>query len=288
MANRAWVRILMAVLLLAGALVTALPDLGQAEESVSMTEPGQQTTLLGPFSLKAGFKTWYAQWQTRTIVGDLQGSNQITSIFAPMIGPQITLSYNREGKGDWFRGLDVAYQYLNAGFGMHQFGAPSANALDSALRTDTTVTASISVYKTYGVYAGYYQSLQRFNFATGGNPALLFKGPITGLFGSQPVSGTRASLYGNVGVGFLTAHPANTATNNSFRTDSVMAYSAETGVNYRLPEFLMIRPSLQIGFRAQVLQQTFGTSGCTPTACAQNMKTNDIMWGPTVMLAATF
>lgn len=31
MANRAWVRILMAVLLLAGVLVMALPDLVQAE-----------------------------------------------------------------------------------------------------------------------------------------------------------------------------------------------------------------------------------------------------------------
>jgi len=68
MMDRAWARTLMVVLLLAGLLVAALPDLGQAQEKTDggttavteapMAQPGQKTTLLGPFTLQAGFKTW--------------------------------------------------------------------------------------------------------------------------------------------------------------------------------------------------------------------------------------
>ena len=300
MVSRAWVRILMAVLLLAGMLVTVLPDLGQAEEPASMTEPGQKTTLLGPFSLQVGFKTWYAQWQSRTQLSNISGTNQQTSVFAPMIGPQITLGYSRKGEGDWFRGLYVSYQYLNAGFGMHEFGtqaladANQVSGARSAIRTDTTITASIPVYKGYGIFAGYYHSLQRFQCTfsnvCAGDALLRFKGPVAGLFGSEPVAGTRAALYGNLGVGLLTLHPGQTGgqgTNTLFSTDSVMAYSMETGVNYGLPEFWKIKPSVQIGFRAQVLAQTFGAN-CCGFAANTDRRSNDILWGPTAMVSATF
>jgi hypothetical protein len=196
----------------------------------------------------------------------------------------------------------VSYQYLNAGFGFHQYGDTSAgglsNSLASALRTDTTVSVSIPVYKGYGVFGGFYHSYQRFQFArrgfnSGREATLRFKGPIVGLFGSQPIPDTRASLYGNLGVGWLTVHPAQPdgqGTNTLFSTDSVMAYSVETGVNYGLPEFWKIKTSAQIGFRAQVLQQTFGASCCgfTGANAAFDRRSNDILWGPTFMLAAGF
>lgn len=315
MANRDWVRILMAVLLFAGLLVTALPDLGQAEEkadgglateptriesapeSAPMTEPGQKKTLLGPFTLQVGFKTWYTQWQTRTGGTTATGMNQQTSVFSPMMGPQITLGYTRPGGGDWFRGAYVSYQYLNSSFDLHQFGSPTSGLTTearSATRSDTTVTVSLPVYKGYGVFGGYYQSLQRFQFpqfGTATETALLFKGPVVGAFGSQPIPDTRASLYGNAGVGWLSLHPAQPGgqgTNQNFRTDSVMAYSVETGVNYSLPEFWKMRPSAQIGFRAQVLQQTFGSSVCTGGPCPNGPRANDILWGPTFMIATAF
>jgi hypothetical protein len=169
----------------------------------------------------------------------------------------------------------------------------------SALRTDTTVSVSLPVYKGFGVFAGYYHSLQRFQFGGGGagvQAALRMKGPIIGAFGSQPIPDTRASLYGNLGVGWLTVHPAESAgqgTNTRFSTDSAMAYSVETGVNYGLPEFWKIKTSAQIGFRAQVIQQTFGTSMCTAGlgtggTCLQDHRANDILWGPTFMLSAGF
>ena len=301
MVSRAWVRILMAVLLLAGMLVTVLPDLGQAEEPASMTDAGQQTTLLGPFSLQAGYKTWYAQWQSRSIISNATGSNQQTSSFAPMTGPLITLGYTRRGSEDWFRGLYVSYQYLNGGFGYHDYGSTGTQtvpAIQTALRTDTTISASIPVYKGYGVFGGFYESLQRFQFSKGTprQASLRFKGPVAGLFGSEPVTGTRAALYGNVGVGWLTLHPGQSdgqGTNAQFGTESVMMYSMESGVNYGLPGFWKIRPSVQIGFRAQVLQQTFprsfpAASGNAATNLLANTRTNDIMWGPTFMVSAAF
>jgi hypothetical protein len=72
-----------------------------------------------------------------------------------------------------------------------------------------------------------------------------------------------------------------------------MMYSMESGVNYGLPGFWKIRPSVQIGFRAQVLQQTFprsfpAASGNAATNLLANTRTNDIMWGPIFMLAAAF
>jgi hypothetical protein len=291
MVSRAWARILMAVLLLAGMLVTVLPDLGQAAEPAPMTDAGQQTTLLGPFSLQAGFKTWYAQWQTRTNAG-IGTSDQVTSSFAPMIGPQITLGYNRPGDGNWFRGLYASYQYLNGGFDMHLGSDPAvATTLTSALRTDTTITVSAPVYKGYGVFGGFYESLQRHEFsnpgAAGQHTGIRFKGPVAGIFGTQPIPDTRASLYGNVGVGWLTLHTATgfgQDTNLAFRTDSAMLYSMESGVNYGLPGFWKIKPSVQIGFRAQVIAQTFGRS----FSGGQDTRTNDIMWGPIFMLAAAF
>lgn len=214
-----------------------------------------------------------------------------------MIGPVVTLGYNREGASDWFRGLYVSYQYLNGGFSFHEFGSAATAAGSSAsaaLRTDTTITAALPIYKGYGVFGGWYESLQRFSFSYGGgNPALRFKGPIMGVFGSQPVPDTRASLYGNIGVGFLTVHPATgpgQGTNMLWRTDSVMAYSVETGLNYALPSLGYLKPTAQVGFRAQVLQQTFGASCCgfTGANVTQSYRSNDVLWGPTFMIAAGF
>lgn len=306
MMDRAWARTLMVVLLLAGLLVAALPDLGQAQEKTSgeaapMAQPGQTTTLLGPFTLQAGYKVWYAQWQSRSILTSQVGANQQTSSFGVMNGPQITLGYSRPSAVDWFKGLFVSYQYLNGGFGFHSYtNAGITNPIDSALRTDTTLSVSLPVYKGYGAFFAYYHSLQRFQFglgSTSSNATLRFKGPVLGLFGSQPIPDTQATLYGNVGVGWLTLHPGEGPkqnTNTQFKTESIMAYSIETGVNYGLPQIWKIRPTAQIGFRAQILQQTFpksfpaSTEGNAATDLGANTRANDILWGPTFMLATQF
>jgi hypothetical protein len=231
----------------------------------------EQVTLFGEnLSLQVGYKVWVAKWQTwNSLAG---GPDQMISKFSPLQGPQATLTF--------FKRFFISGQYLASNFEFHGNGVVGDNQV---LRSDLTVTAGARVWKGLGIFAGHYRMLQHFSPTS----SFRLKGPVVGIFGTAPIEDTPASMYFNVATGWLTFHPgeARPIPGGNLRTEGVRAYSGELGINVAGPSLWRIGTSAQIGYRYQIIEQSFGSSG---TGLASERRANDVTHGPVFMLSAIF
>lgn len=273
-----------------GSAVPAPPD-----QPVSSS--GMRTWFQENFSVSAGVKVWLAKWQVPTVAPGAGSVLQTTTNFSPMVGPTITAAAKLRDS-NWFNSAFANFTYLYSdGFDLAKnTGAiptgPATIALadvtGDAKRRDYTISAGITVYKGIGLFAGYYNTQQRFNLTTtqvfptvgapqSGGGDFRIRGPLVGIFGSSALT-ERVGLYGNAAMGFLhyQAGPAS----DGFRANA-QAWSSEVGLNIAGPEVGKFGTTFQIGFRAQVISIREPETTTT-------IYRNDITWGPTFAFMGTF
>lgn len=285
-------------------------DHGQDGRDSSPVEP-----LFGDrLSLKVGYKVWVARWQTtgnpiaftsaNTGPG---GLNQVTSTDSVMSGPSGSIRLKLRN-GSWFNSLIGGFTFLNSGFDFREIGSIEEGAgrsvtKENAMRKDYTATIGLSIYESVGIFAGYYWSEQQFTirntstFPTG--PPLAsttfasreLQGPIFGLYGSAPIS-ERVSFYGNMAYALLRLRSnegvrQGELSTPGLNTDAVQGWAAEVGTTIRGPNIWKIGTDLQIGFRGQMILKTFGQNAPSPSRLSGTFG-NDVTWGPTFTISATF
>ncbi len=277
------------------------PDPSAAAVPAPPDEPvsgsGMRSWFQERFSVSAGVKVWLAKWQVPTVSPGSGSVLQSTTNWSPMVGPTVTASA-RLREGNWMNSAFVNFTYLySGGFDLAKnTGAipvpPSSIALadvtGDAKRRDYTISAGVTVYKGVGLFAGYYNTQQRFNltaqqtFPTVGPPQtgggdFRIRGPLVGIFGSSALT-ERVGLYGNAAMGFLhyQAGPAS----DGFRANA-QAWSSEVGLNIAGPDLWKFGTTFQVGFRTQVI--SIREPDTTTT-----IYRNDITWGPTFAFMGTF
>jgi hypothetical protein len=283
-----------------------------ASESSSMAidqapQPAGESSRAGGWfrdhvSLSAGIKLWLAKWQNSGISSS-GGIVTSTSEWAPLWGPTVTASV-RLADRDWFnsvfanftwlqaRGIDFDPSNTSCVTGCGSLGIHDVDFDTRANRRDYTISGGLSIWKGLGVFAGYYNTQQNFtltgvrNFPLPSGPEsaetnLRIRGPIVGVFGTTALSES-VGLYGNVAYGILNYQSNFGSVSTPFT--GTQAWSSELGVNISGPEIAMITPVFQIGFRAQVI--SINTNN--PLNLPGDQHRNDITWGPTFSLMASF
>jgi hypothetical protein len=158
------------------------------------------------------------------------------------------------------------------------------------------VTAGLNIWENVGIFGGYYFSDQQFTVlginALSGGPVRHrrnIQGPLFGIYGSSAIS-DRVSLYGNAAYAILNLRAGfdnqPTVAGESISTRSAQGYATEFGFNVVGPRIWKATFEFQGGFRAQIIQKTFGrdpVAGRTGGAIL-----NDITWGPTIAINAVF
>lgn len=304
--RRTWA---MAAVLCATVVLGAGPGLAQtlygpamqtqdSSESLVPTLPDQPVSSSGMrawfqenFSATAGVKVWLAKWQVPTVA---TGSVlQSTTNFSPMIGPTITASAKLRDS-NWFNSAFANFTYLySSGFDLAKNTGPIqtgpstlglTEVTGDAKRRDYTISAGMAIYRGFGLFAGYYNTQQRFSltetqvFPTVGPPQasggdFRIRGPLVGIFGSTALT-ERVGLYGNVAMGFL--HYMT----SSFRANA-QAWSNEVGLNIAGPEVGKFGTTFQIGFRTQIIS-------IREPETTSTIYRNDITWGPTFAFMGVF
>jgi hypothetical protein len=257
----------------------------------------EDRTLFGDrFHLTAGYRIWYAKWQS-TLNG---GSNSIerTTQFTPMTGPTITLSM-RLLSGDWlnlvygnFSMVHSTYRFENAGV-----GSPIvATQQDTADRRDISYVAGINIWKTISVFAGGYYSERRLaqtctvgcifpNGTRFNNVTQTFNGGVIGVNGSTAFS-EWANLYGNFGFLIISGNGGGgSSSSTSNIKQSAHGWTNEVGFNFKTPIIAhTFQPSIQLGFKSTIISQDIAGSG----TLTSNRTANDVTWGPVIQINATF
>jgi hypothetical protein len=258
--------------------------------------PGDQQTskrILGDrFSFDAGLKFWVAKWQPAGFVttGTTSVNASRTSDTTAMLGPSLTGTV-RVRDDEWFNSVSVNFTWLQAGgFDFSPMGFNNSIPIDqtSATRRDYSIVAALSVWRGFGIFAGYYNMQQRFNSQSpsGFFPGLrqetvYISGPLIGFFGSGTVTGP-LKAYGNLAIGFYDEKSNNNPTGTVQTTaKGVQGYSAEFGLSLDGPSIGTglgsIGSAVQMGFRAQIINVNN-----SPLA------NNDVTWGPTFQVVVRF
>lgn len=255
-------------------------------------EPAKRSILGDRFSLDTGMKFWVAKWQP---AGNALGiSASRTSDTTAMMGPSITGTVRLRDE-EWFNSASVNFTWLQAGgfdfsplgnniTAENFFSFAGPTDITSATRRDYSLSAALSIWRGFGIFAGYYHMQQSFSsqFLTLGGPAkssVWISGPIVGVFGSGTISGPLKS-YGNLAVGFYD-EKNNEAGPTITSARGVQGYSAEFGLSLDGPSLQtgigQIGSAFQMGFRAQIIN-----INNSPSA------NNDVTWGPTFQVVARF
>ena len=269
------------------------------------------------FSLKVGYKVWVARWQTTASPSSFSsantgyaGLNQVTSTDSVMSGPSGSLRL-KLNNGSWFNSVIGGFTFLNGGFDFREIGtieefAGRSVTKENAMRKDYTATLGLSIYESVGIFAGYYWSEQQFTIkSTTTFPSIAplrstsfgsreLQGPIFGFYGSAPIS-ERISFYGNIAYALLhlrsdegrTVGGFSTPGSSGLNTDAVQGWAAEVGTSIRGPSIWKIGTDLQIGFRGQMILKSFGQNAPSSSRLSGTLG-NDVTWGPTFTISATF
>jgi hypothetical protein len=134
------------------------------------------------------------KWATRTGGNAVEGLNNQASKFEPMQGPQATVTF--------FNRVFTSFQYLTSNYDFHDAGVFHRST--TAIRSDITATAGVRIWRGFGAYGGYYNTLQRFsNFSqlpgdVSNHATIRASGPIVGLFGSVPLEDSPVSATGTL------------------------------------------------------------------------------------------
>jgi hypothetical protein len=243
-------------------------------------------------TLSAGIKMWAARWQA-PFFATVPSNTLQTSASALMMGPTATLAINLSDS-EWLNSVFVNFTWLEAGgfdFDPMQVINPNTGfpiaVNGTATRRDYTIQAGLSIWKGLGIFGGYYNNQQQFTvesrtivppiLSSSMRNDLVISGPIVGVFANVPMN-EHFGLYGTGAMGFLNF------SGPGFITLSGQAYSTELGFNVNGPSLWKIDTSLQIGYRAQIIQlSTPNTSGVSGGGHA-----NDITYGPTVTVLVSF
>lgn len=279
-----WARVGGAVCLIAAMIVVPAAGLWAAEPA-----PPPEKSLLGDrFGFDAGLKLWVAKWQPGGFANGINASR--TSDTTTMVGPSLTGTVRLRDE-EWLNSLSVNFTWLEAGgfdfspLGFNNGGTGSRIDQTSAIRRDYSLVAALSIWRGFGVFAGYYHMQQRFSSQYFGNitgapkESVWISGPFIGVFGSGVVAGPLKS-YGNLAVGFYD-EKSNSTGQNRTTANGVQGYSAEFGLALDGPSLKTgmgkIGSAFQMGFRAQIINVNN-----SPLA------NNDVTWGPTFQFTARF
>ena len=272
----------------APASMTAAPD--------SESSPSQSgSSWIDRFSVSAGIKIWLAKWQVP--VQSFSTTGTLTTDWSPMIGPTVTVSA-RLRDSDWLSAAFANFTWLQSdGFDFDPArlnpDGLGINVFDGAFeakRRDYTISAGVTVYKGVGLFAGYYNTQQRFSFSgstvPGGAPVsgtddFRIRGPIVGVFGSSGFN-ERVGLYGNAAFGILNYQTGPAS--QSFTASGAQAWSTEVGLNIAGPDVWKFGTTFQVGFRAQVISINVPN----PLTIPGEQHRNDITWGPTFAFMGSF
>lgn len=189
----------------------------------------------------------------------------------------------------------VNFTWLQAGgFKFDPFDPNIGDTIAStstATRRDYTIQAGLAIWKGLGIFGGYYNNKQVFTdnrrelvppFRTDSVTSNVeIRGPIVGVFANVPMT-DHFGLYGNGAIGFLT-FDAGSGSEFSPRL-SGQAYSTEVGFSVNGPSLWKIDTSLQVGYRAQIIQISTPNSTGVPGGA----HANDITYGPTFTILASF
>ncbi|MEQ1628695.1 MAG: hypothetical protein ABL965_14955 [Nitrospira sp.] len=266
-------------------MATVLPsiDLWAAEEPA----PANKGIFGDRFSLDAGMKFWVAKWQAAGFANGISASR--TSDTTALMGPSVTGSFKLRDD-EILNRVSVNFTWLQAGgfdfssFGNNVGGFPGATDHTSATRRDYSVSAALSIWRGFGVFAGYYHMQQRFSgqsltLNVPGRESVWISGPIVGVFGSGTVAGP-VKAYGNLALGFYDEH-SDASGQKRVTANAVTGYSGEMGLSLDGPTLKtgagQIASAIQMGFRAQIIN-----INNSPTA------NNDVTWGPTFQVIARF
>lgn len=262
----------------------------QAADKLPADSPGDQQTdkrILGDrFSFDAGLKFWVAKWQPGGVISN--GTTQLnlsrTSDTTAMLGPSLTGTM-RVREDEWFNSVSVNFTWLQAGgFDFSPIAVSNGIALDqtSATRRDYSIVAALSVWRGFGLFAGYYNMQQRHSSTQGPfapQETVYISGPLIGFFGSGTVTGP-LKAYGNLALGFYD-EKANTPTGTVTTAKAVQGYSAEFGLSLDGPSLRTgmgaIGSAVMMGYRMQVINVNLG-----------QLSNNDTTWGPTFQVVARF
>ena len=253
-------------------------------------EPAKRGILGDRFSLDTGMKFWVAKWQPAGFVNGINSAR--TSDTTVMMGPSITGSA-RLRDDELFNSVSVNFTWLQAGgfdftpFGFNNGGNGPPVDQTSATRRDYSIVGALSIWRGFGVFAGYYNMQQRFSTQYPGaikgpaHESVYISGPLIGLFGSGTVSGP-LKAYGNLAIGFYDEKSNNNASGQVQTTaKGVQGYSGEFGLSLDGPSLKVgggaIGSAIQAGFRAQVINVNQG-----------QLANNDVTWGPTFQIVARF
>lgn len=253
-------------------------------------EQSDKRGILGDrFSLDAGMKFWVAKWQVAQFITNTSGTTVVntsgTSDTTPLMGPSIT-GTARLRDGEWFNSASVNLTWLQAGgFNLSSPAFVDGTPLNqtSATRRDYSIVGALSIWRGFGVFAGYYNMQQRLDTAPLGEThfqqSRYLSGPLVGLFGAGNVSGP-LNAYGNLALGFYdeTLHIFGQTLTT---VKAAQGYSAELGLSLTGPSLKVgdgtIGSAIQMGFRAQIINLNVGASA-----------NNDVTWGPTFQVVARF
>ncbi|HMU55403.1 MAG TPA: hypothetical protein PKA61_10365 [Nitrospira sp.] len=263
-----------------------------ADSPTSEQSQTEKRGILGDrFSLDAGLKFWVAKWQPAGFVntGGVGVNSSRTSDTTAMMGPSITGTV-RLRDDEWLNSASVNFTWLQAGgFDFSPMGFNNGVPIDqtSATRRDYSIVAALSIWRGFGVFAGYYNMQQRFSsqFPTAitgpAHETVYISGPLIGFFGSGTVSGP-LKAYGNLAIGFYDEKSNNNPSGTVQTTaKGVQGYSGEFGLSLDGPSLKTglgsIGSAIQAGFRAQVINVN-----------ANGLANNDVTWGPTFQVVARF
>ena len=285
-------RVLMVVGLLT---MTSSPSLAQ-----------ESTSLLGDrLNLTVGYTMWIAKWESPFFDSSDATVVQDNSEVSVMNGPTATLAFKLRD-GDWFNRVFTTFTWMQTGFDFREQGTLfldeqgrlGATLRDSvATRRDYSIGAGMTIWKGFGMFASYYDNKQEFSdrFAGLGDASAQFitkrlRGPVIGGFGAARVA-ERVNLYGNLGFAMLDFDSPGGG-----GTDAAQGYSGEVGAHIAGPQFWKVSPALQLGFRAQVISESFGPTTSAPigrspgfeNVSVPSQKANDITWGPILSVTARF
>lgn len=282
--------VVVALILVNGRLFAA--DKLPADSPATDQSEGEKRGILGDrFALDAGLKFWVAKWQPAGFVNGINSTR--TSDTTAMMGPSIT-GTARLRDDEWLNSVSVNFTWLEAGgfnfspFGFNNGGNGPVTDHTSAIRRDYSIVGALSIWRGFGIFAGYYNMQQRFSSqfpgAIQGPPqqTVYISGPLIGFFGSGTVSGP-LKAYGNLAIGFYD-EKANNGPGGTIQTTArgVQGYSAEFGLSLDGPSLKVgsagsIGSAIQAGFRAQVINVNNAP-----------LANNDVTWGPTFQVVARF
>ncbi len=235
------------------------------------------------YMFKSGFKMWAAKWQTAF---NTTGGADQTSNTTLLIGPNLVADL-RFSRSDWFHTFGVNFTWLQASdFDMMNNSTSLEGESLSFERRDYSLVGTLSIWKNYGIVAGYYSLKQRPRLNGTRGLSAWFGGPVVGVFGSESLH-KYIYVYGNLGYGFLKYDSTFRGKTGRGPVKGVQMYAMELGTDIYwtkyLPwektltsEYLNLRfdSALQLGFRAQLLSAQF----------EEDKTTNDITWGPIIHL----